>query len=299
MEVFREPDAGLSQVLQLIGESEKYLRVNCYLIDDEQVMKAIKESVEKKVNVQVIIDGHPYEGGSHLNLENLRNTGAQVNISPSRFNGNDVFDHAKYMFNEKRYLIGTMNLTQAAFRSNREYFVTGDERRVHKSLMSIFESDWRGERAGEADRKSLIVSPDSENRIVGILAQAKKLQIETEELGDDKEILATLKSKGKKVRIILPSSVSSQDMKNAVDLDRAGVRVKLMDSNKLYMHAKMINTGKFVFIGSQNFSDTSLLKNREVGIIIRKFGLKKLFKNTFNEDWKKSSNLSRVDKKNL
>lgn len=297
MEVYIEPQAGANPVTNLIREAEKYLNLNYYLIDDDEMLKAISERVEKKVNVRIIIDGHPYDSGGHIDLERLRQTGAQVNISPSRFDNADVFDHAKYMYNEKRYIIGTMNLTKAAFQSNREYFIIGDERKVLKSLERIFESDWKGERAGDTDRKYLIVSPDSENRILSILTDSRKLFIETEELGNDKAILSALRSKGGKVRLILPSSVSESDLANAVELDKAGVKIKLMPSEKLYMHAKMIDTGKFVFIGSQNFSDTSLLKNREVGIRIYKYGLKKIFKNTFKEDWKNASHITRSQRR--
>ncbi len=297
MEVYNEPEAGINPVISLIRDSERYLNINCYLIDDDEILRAISEKVEKKVNVRIIIDGHPYDSGGHTDLEKLRRTGAQVNISPSRFDSSDVFDHAKYMYNEKKYVVGTMNLTQAGFKSNREYFVIGDERKVLKSLERIFESDWKGERAGESDRKFLIVSPDSQNRLLSILTDSRKLSIETEELGNDKAILSALRSKGNRVRMILPSSISESDLANAVELEKAGVKIKLMPSEKLYMHAKMINAGKFVFIGSQNFSDTSLLKNREVGIKIYKHGLKKIFKMTFKEDWKTAANITRSQRK--
>ncbi len=292
-----EPESGKNPVLEIIKESQKYLRLNYYLIDDPDIMSAIEERVNNKVNVRIIIDGQPYEGSSNSSLEALRKTGAQVNISPSRFDGTDVFDHAKYMYNEKRYLIGTMNMTDAAFKGNREYFVVGDERKIHKSLDSIFESDWKGERAGDVDRKNLIVSPDSENRILGMLRDGKKLLIETEELGNDKDILETLRGKGRKVKMILPSSLSEEDMNNAIDLMKSGANIKIMPADKLYMHAKMIHTGKFVFIGSQNFSNTSLIKNREVGIMIRKFSLKRVFSATFKEDWKNANNITRKMKK--
>ena len=297
MNIHTEPEDGKNPVLEIIRESQKFLHLNYYLIDDPEFMKAIEDRVSHKVNVQIIIDGEPYEGSSHSSLEALRRTGAQVNLSPSRFDNTDVFDHAKYMYNEKRFLIGTMNLTDAAFKSNREYFVIGGERKVLKSLASIFESDWKGERAGEVDRKDLIVSPDSENRILGILRDGKKLFIETEELGNDRVILDTLKTKGKKLRMILPSSISDEDMNNADELMKNGAKIRVMPAEKLYMHAKMIHTGKFVFIGSQNFSSTSLLKNREVGIMVKKYGMKKIFNNKFKEDWKNSETITRKMRK--
>ena len=111
-------------------------------------------------------------------------------------------------------------------------------------------------------------------------------------------ILDTLKTKGKKLRIILPSSISDEDMNNADELMKSGAKIRVMPAEKLYMHAKMIHTGRFVFIGSQNFSSTSLQKNREVGIMVKKYGMKKIFNNKFKEDWKNSETISRKMRKN-
>ena len=148
--------------------------------------------------------------------------------------------------------------------------------------------DWDGKRAGIYARKYLVVSPDSQNTLLGMIRGASKLDIETEELGDDKAVIEALGSKGKKARIILPSSISPSDKQNVRELMERNVNIRYAPAEELYMHAKMINTGRTVFIGSQNFSSTSLMKNREVGIIIRKGGLKRFATAHFSSDWKKS-----------
>lgn len=298
MIIYSEPEAGKEPILEFIRNSEKEIRINSYLIDDPDIMTAISNAVSRKISVRIIIDGHPYDGSGSESLEALRRTGAQVNIAPARFEGNDVFDHAKYMLNEKEFIVGTMNLTDAAFKKNREYFVRGDERKIHKSLMNIFNSDWEGERAGQHDRKLLIVSPDSENRLYDFLRNSKKLFIETEEIGSDDTLIEILSSKGRKLRMILPSSISENDQKNAETLVSRDVQIHIMPSNIRYMHAKMIHNKKSVFIGSQNFSETSLKKNREVGIIIKKGKDKKVFMEKFNEDWKSSTEFRKWMKNN-
>ncbi len=287
--IYSEPDSGKEPLLEFIRNTQKELHINSYLIDDPDIMTAISNVVSRKIPVRIIIDGHPYDGSGSESLENLRRTGAQVNIAPERFEGENVFDHAKYMLNEKEYIVGTMNLTDAAFKKNREYFVRGDERKIHKSLMNIFNSDWEGKRAGDHDRKYLIVSPDSQNRIFDLLRASKKLFIETEEIGDDKILLEILSSKGKKLKMILPSSLSENDVKNGEELEKRGVQIRIMDANIRYMHAKMIHNKKIAFIGSQNFTSTSLMKNREVGLIVKKGKDKKVFMEKFNEDWKNST----------
>jgi phosphatidylserine/phosphatidylglycerophosphate/cardiolipin synthase-like enzyme len=298
MIIYSEPDAGKEPVLEFIRSTEKELHINSYLIDDPDIMTAISNVVSRKIGVRIIIDGHPYDGSGRESLEALRRTGAQVNIAPERFEGNDVFDHAKYMVNEKEFMIGTMNLTDAAFKKNREYFVRGDERKIHKSLMNIFNSDWEGQRAGQHDRKFLIVSPDSENRLYDLLRISKKLFIETEEIGNDDTLLEILSSKGRKLKMILPSSISENDQKNAETLQSRDVQIRIMPANIRYMHAKMIHNKKMAFIGSQNFSETSLRKNREVGIIIKRGKDRKVFMEKFEEDWKAATEFKKWKKNN-
>jgi Phosphatidylserine/phosphatidylglycerophosphate/cardiolipin synthases and related enzymes len=60
-----------------------------------------------------------------------------------------------------------------------------------------------------------------------------------------------------------------------------------MPANRLYMHAKMI-AGKKTFIGSENFTKSSLNRNRETGIILTGMFKTSRLKNTFSSDWRKA-----------
>ena len=60
-----------------------------------------------------------------------------------------------------------------------------------------------------------------------IIRGASKLDIETEELGDDKAVIEALGAKGKKARIILPSSVSPADKQNVRELMERNVNTVL------------------------------------------------------------------------
>ncbi len=69
MNIHTEPEDGKNPVLEIIRESQKFLHLNYYLIDDPEFMKAIEDRVSHKVNVQIIIDGEPAlkhsEGQAH------------------------------------------------------------------------------------------------------------------------------------------------------------------------------------------------------------------------------------------
>jgi phosphatidylserine/phosphatidylglycerophosphate/cardiolipin synthase-like enzyme len=288
--LYVEPEDGIRPVLDFIAKCEKSLSINCYLIDDPNVMTEIRKAVERKVRVRIMVDGKPYGGdGSKGELDTLKGTGASVKIAPQRFEGKETFDHAKYMVSERFAEIGTANLTEAAFQKNREYIYETDHKKVVKSLQTIFNADWNSSEAGSLPRTDLVVSPGSEPVLSSFIRDHGKVFIETEEMGDDKAVLEVLKSKGSRLRIIVPETVSGGDLTNLMELEKHGVNVRYMPANKLYMHAKLIIAGNSFFIGSQNFSTSSLNHNREVGIIIKKRKYLKVVRRTFAKDWKASS----------
>lgn len=288
--LFVEPDSGIKPIVEFISSSQEWLDINCYLLDDTVLLDEITKAVKRKVKVRIMVDGRPYGGsGTHLEIEDLQKTGAQVKIAPSRFEKPGVFDHAKYMVNEKSVEIGTANMTEAAFTKNREYILIERDPGLVEVLSEVFNADWQDMEAGKGPRRGLVISPGSENDLTNLISEPGKVFIETEEMGDDKKVLEALEKKGKKLFIIVPSTVSSQDQTNLKALSKEGVHIRYMNPDHLYMHAKLILTKKKFFIGSENFSTSSLNKNREVGIILDHRHYMKILKKTFKSDWKNAS----------
>jgi cardiolipin synthase len=289
--IYCEPDDGTKPLTALIKKSRKFLYINSYLLDDPKILEAVKEAVKRKVDVRLMVDGRPYgingDDGTHAEINDLKNTGAMVKIAPERFEKPNVFDHAKYMVSERQAEVGTPNFTEAAFSRNREYFTITNNRHIIESLKTIFLSDFENKAAGNMPRKYLIVSPGSEKLLSDFIFQERKVMIETEEIGDDSEILKVLMDKGKHVKLIVPSTVSSSDIANIKKLKKHGVKVKYMPAEKLYMHAKMI-AGDKAFIGSENFTKSSLNRNRETGIILSGFFRIYKLKNKFSSDWRRA-----------
>ena len=69
-------------------------------------------------------------------------------------------------------------------------------------------------------------------------------------------------------------------------LSGAGVHVRTYSASApLYIHAKMILTSSRVFFGSQNFSYTSLERNRELGLITSNPTVRASLRRTFDSDY--------------
>lgn len=285
--MYVEPEAGIKPIIDFIRSSENTLSINCYLIDDRVIIDEIAGAVKRKVKVRIMVDGRPYGGsGTHLEISDLQKTGAQVKIAPSRFEKPGVFDHAKYMINDHSVEIGTANLTEAAFIKNREYILIEKDPELVGELSDLFNADWQDSEAGKSPRKGLVISPGSEMDLASLITEPGKVFIETEEMGDDKKVLEALEKKGKKLFVIVPSTVSGQDQTNLKALAKKGVHVRYMNPDHVYMHAKLILSKRKFFIGSENFSTSSLNKNREVGIILDHKHYMKILKKTFKADWK-------------
>ncbi len=296
---YTEPQSGYKPLINFIRNSKKFLYMNYYLIDDKSIIKEIKDKAKTDIDLRIIVDGRPYgingSDGTENEIKILKDTGARVRIAPSRFEKPNVFDHAKYMVTDNAGNIGTLNLTEAAFKKNREYGIITTEKNVIESLKDVFLSDWENKEADEISGDNLIVSPGSGNDIRDFISRQKKVRVETEEMGNDNEILNEFKKLGKKAKIIVPASVSSTDIKNLKELSKNGVKIKYMDPEKLYIHAKAIIGRKEVFIGSENFTKSSLNRNREIGIIIKKHNIISIMRDKFDMDWKKANkNLNKV-----
>ena len=60
--------------------------------------------------------------------------------------------------------------------------------------------------------------------------------------------------------------------------------MRLLPVHPLYLHAKLIVGQKLAYIGSQNLTETSLEKNRELGLLLQGSVVKQL-QQKFNQDW--------------
>ncbi len=103
------------------------------------------------------------------------------------------------------------------------------------------------------------------------------------------DALVAAAKRGVNVKVTMTAD-SSWDS-NFDELAKAGVHVHLYASSaSLYIHAKMILVdGVRVFLGSQNFSTSSLEDNRELGIIFSSPSIIASLSATFTSDFAKAS----------
>ena len=122
--------------------------------------------------------------------------------------------------------------------------------------------------------------------MVGLIESAERsLEIYAEVIRDDEIVAAFVaaESRGVRVEIVLTPDVDPVNQRVLASLREGGIAVHLVDDP--YIHAKMVLAdGERAFVGSQNFTETSLNENREIGIVLSETVPLERLKSTFERD---------------
>ena len=266
MTIYTEPQAGAGPVIAFIQRARGPLNINAYLMTDRRIIRAITQDVRRGIRVRILIDRRPYGGRPRGEIRRLRAIGAQVRFAPARFTGRYRFDHAKYMVSGSSLELGTANLTWSAFHKNREYLDIARQTAVAHALQDVFTADWHNRPARNAPHQTLVLSPQATPALVAVIHQRRAVRIESEELGKDRAILSALRAKGAQAQVLLPTTLNRYDRHIAHGLAADGVRVRYLVAT--YLHAKLIVGRTKAFLGSENFTWTSVNRNRETGILL-------------------------------
>jgi phosphatidylserine/phosphatidylglycerophosphate/cardiolipin synthase-like enzyme len=291
MPLYVEPHAGPAPIEQLIQSARREVSVGVYYLSDRPILRALKAAHERGVDVRVIVEGKPY-GMKPWQVKKeereIEATGATLHLAPYRFTSHGdhyAFLHEKVVCSGYECEIGTANFDWSAFHRNREYLYVTKDPAVVKAANAVFNADWENRRAPAYAHRILVLSPGtSAAQIVGVIDQPGPIEIESEEMGPYRPTLDAIARKGHLARVILPASINAQDKQDVAFLRAHGVQVRLMPVKPIYIHAKAVIASNEAFVGSENFSETSLEANRETGLLLNGRPVSEL-QAQFNRDW--------------
>ena len=284
-----EPEQGTAPVMTMIEDAQKSVDLVMYEFKDKDIADALIAAEKRGVAVRVLVD-HGYYGapdGMNDNLyAYLQNGGVPVEWTPSTF----ALTHQKTMVvDDTTAMIMTFNFTPQYYATSRDFGVTDTDPSDVKAIEDTFTNDWNNVSAPNENGTDLVWSPGSENEMLLTINSAKKsLDISNEEMADTPVIdaLKAAVTRGVTVRVVMTYSTTYKPA--FAELSAAGVDVKTFGSGKttLYIHAKMILADDSeAFLGSENFSTSSLDSNRELGLFITDPAILASLKNTFDTDY--------------
>jgi phosphatidylserine/phosphatidylglycerophosphate/cardiolipin synthase-like enzyme len=268
--VWTEPQSGYGFIDAAIDGARTSIDLSMYELSDPTIERALVDEAQKGIDVRVILDA-AYEGSSEnaTAASVLREGSVHVVWAPS----SQIF-HAKYLVidNSTAY-IGTGNFVPSDYSSTRDFWVTDIQPADVSAIVDTFDGDFDHGGATSHQSGGLVWSPGSTTALTDLIATARRtLLVENEEM-DSAPIEDSLIAAAR--RGVVVDVVMTQDPDWTVALDRlaaAGVHVRLLSESQVYIHAKVIcadctTTSGTVFIGSENFSTSSLVYNRELGVI--------------------------------
>lgn len=270
VELFAQPDSGGQRVLQAIDGAQESIRLKIYLITHEAVIDALKRAAARGVDTRVQIEEAPFGGGesNRLAAEELQAAGVQLRNAPAAF----VYSHEKSLVvDDRRAFVMTFNLTNSSFGRNREYGVILDDPALVEEVAAVFDADWESLEPDLAASRLTWSPVNSRANLAALIDSAQaSLELEQTSMLDDGliERLIAAAQRGVRVRLTTPAvyDPSEWEYEPLNRLFEAGVAIRFLDDP--YVHAKVVLAdGKVAFVGSQNFTSTSLDQNRELGIL--------------------------------
>lgn len=266
--LFVEPDDGRAPILAELDAARRSIDILVYLLTDDEIMDALADAEARGVQVRVILEQHPFGGAGNpeQTAAELRQAGADVKWATSTIS----FSHVKTIVVDRAVaLITTLNFSRSSFERNRDLGIVTTVPSDVASAQAVFDADWNGEPL--SDIGSLVVSPENSRRVLlDLIASAESsLEIYAEVIRDDEIVTAfgAAVARGVDVEIVLSPDNDPTNQRILETLQASGVTIHVVDDP--YIHAKsVLADGERAFIGSQNFTETSLDENREIGIVL-------------------------------
>ena len=287
----------LNKIVEKIDNSKKRVYVEVYMITENRIKQALKKAKDKWINVKVLIEKNPYKAN---NINNKHYSFLEKSWIEVKWSDPDKFslNHSKFLIIDDEAIVSTGNLTYSSFTFNRDMFLFLKDKEIVKNLLNIFEkdfwfsSDTENETITEEKIKSiynhnLVVSPEySRIKIEKMFLQAEKnIKMYFQYLSDQEliDILIEKSKKGVEIEIIIDKTFYDEQKEKIKNLEEYWIKIRKLE--KIKMHSKAILTdGKYLFIGSINFSRYSLDKNREVWILLTNKEIIKDFETLFEKD---------------
>jgi cardiolipin synthase len=271
--VYVEPAAGYAFLDHAVVAAKHSIDLSMYELEDPTFVADLVARARAGVAVHVVLDTkYGIKSNNQLAASILTRGGVRVTWAPS----SQIF-HAKYLIIDDLTLyVGTGNLTAQWYSSTRDFWARDTNHADVAAARAAFAADFSHRSAGLATASGdLVWSPGSSSTLVGVIGSAQhSLLVENEEM-DNVAIQSALEGAARRgVNVEVVMTYDSSWHSALTKLASAGVHVRTLSSSQVYIHAKVICTdcnasGGTVFVGSENFSTSSLDFNRELGLITR------------------------------
>lgn len=290
VQLYPTPDlAFLDTLTTKIEQAQKRVYVEVYIFTEKRLKKALINAHKRWVNVKVLLEKNVYKA-MNLNRKTFQDLEkAWISVTYSNPE-NYALNHTKMMIIDDEVILSTGNYSYSTFRYNREFFVFLKNEDILPLFLEIFENDFAGVKKN-VYHPNLVLSPFSTRiKLEHILKSAQKsIKIYSHNFSDSriKDILLEKQKSGIEIQIIFPDFKKVASNQEIVS-DFHGNAIDITIVDKPEIHAKTILVDDtYLYLWSINFSQYSIDKNREIGILIKNENIIKQFLDMFHTDFQK------------
>ena len=291
-----EPSAGFSPVYGLIAHARHSIDVTMYEFSDGTAEHGLALAAARGVRVRVVLDKREESVNSGA-YQYLTSHGVKVVWSWSKYQ----YTHQKtVVVDGSDAVIMTANLTRNYYPTSRDFLVVDSNPADIAAISAVFGADFDHAPVTPGDGAGLVWSPtDSQQKLLALINGATtSLRIYSEEMADTavEDALIDAAKRGVDVQVCGENEDGEYNSAYARLAD-AGVQISYYSSSTgFYIHGKVIEADygtshAKVFIGSENFSSTSLDRNRELGLIVSDPAVLSAIASTFAADFQRGQHV--------
>lgn len=271
-QVIVEPDQGIEPIYAWLRAPRRTLDMTMYEIVDDQVVQILIDDAARGVRVRVVLDQRLQRAHNQPAYDRLRSRGVQVVWANRRY----AASHQKsFVVDASVAVVMSLNLTSRYYPNTRDFAVVTSDAADVAAVGRVFDADFAGRKTAGGESDDLLWSPGAEAALVALVDGARtSVFVETEVLSDRPVLEALSRAARRGVRVSLTMTYQKDWAANFTALRNAGVAVTYYrGENPIYIHAKAFVVdsglpGARAYLGSQNLSAASLLRNRELGIVL-------------------------------
>lgn len=283
-------------LLNRIKQAKHSIEIVTYSFTNKTIAYALLNRAKQGVKIKILIEQKPYKA-EKINNNIITLLRKNKNIEIKHRHLNKGYLHQKTLIiDHKLVAILTLNFTNSGLFHQRNFMYVTRNKTITKQADALFSHDWQHKKFHPEKSTDLVISPvNSAKKIIALLNSAHN-EIEIYAAGlSDKQIISKLTelAKHKKIEIILAEpnnkNIVRQLCNSNIALHYFKYKNQRQHSKAILVNADSLTNNSSAYIGSANFTFTSLHKNRELGIITSNKKVTTTLKSSFDTDWNKNS----------
>jgi phosphatidylserine/phosphatidylglycerophosphate/cardiolipin synthase-like enzyme len=270
---------GFSHIYSLINAATTSIDITIYDLADTTAVNDLVAACNRGVIVRAILDSDTtpnYTTNGSYNTLNATPNGSAVKSNP-QFSSS----HEKAMvFDNTTLAILTANLVSTSYSNTRDFVLITNDPQDIAAVEDTFTQDYGSSTDHYYSNKpgnDLLWSPTSaQTGLLAIINNATtSVTVENEEMSASNIItaLTSAAARGVNCQVIMTYTTAIKSYLNQLLAGGCNVRTYANSVSQIYIHAKVIladagTPAQLAYLGSINFSTTSMLNNRELGTVL-------------------------------